>query len=324
MLKEDILNTAKNSMINSIKSHRFKSKEDLDRGGTSLNNDNALMGMVSKRKNVKEGQDPFRIFSRTYPCHNPITGYSNALAIWSAFKYHTSKTIAETYFNWLFTDSPWARTGVIPKDVDLDFMFRVGPVWINLDKMPGNLIHNFLIAMRSISEWPRFINGWYNLVTNHGIDPALAYAFLSLFIGSYQDAYGKQCLFDSDHKDYTTREASLTKMCKYDWPLDLNSNNESYLINFLNANTVGLSKTMFFPTALTTPINILWGEPNPNAALYVTQLSNMYPDLITKKSVKTGLSSYDKGIVTVNSAIEMIKREQSILLSKMETMNEAA
>lgn len=251
---------------------------------------------------------------RTYPCHRPINGFTNSAVLWSAFGWRCEEKAANWFFDWLIQDSPWFKTGIVPTNLEDKFMFSEGFVFENLDKVPANLLHNFLIATRMPAEWPGYIDQWYKLVTEHGIEPAFAFLFLTVFQAVNSDGSCYRTPFDEGS------ESMLATTDKYDWPLDMARATEEYVYNFCSGATPGLSKTMFSPTAQTAPVNTLWGKLSDTPGYkgrYTTILKDLYYDKFTSERTtkQTGLfgASTDTKVFTPKALLDIIKLEQERL-----------
>lgn len=251
---------------------------------------------------------------RSYPCHAPIRNFLNADTLWSAFGYRGKKEIAERYLDWLLYKSPWSDTGIVPK-LDFDYVFAQGFVFQKLDKTPGNLLHNFLIASRLAAEWPAMIAGWDRLV-QEGIDPAYA-----LFAQTLWWCVSNKTAF---HETWVGREASTwAQQDRYDWPLDTFRASESYVTNFVNGKTEGLSTTMFFPNCQTTPVNTLWGKLAKAEGEYVRNLKKIYADRF--RSEKYGESQFHSAYkmeVADQKDILQIVRDEEIRLGIKKSMKD--
>ena len=270
-----------------------------DLGGTG-NYKNVLTGAMT-RNGVLKSLD-------LYACHKKITYYSKCNTFWSAFNYRVPDPdqsnrfveAAKAFHTWLCTESPWAKTGIVPADYDVDFMFNHGFIFTKLHTVPANLLHNFLVASRIPVEWPYFCLGWYELVTEHGINPVLALVSLDLFRP-----------YNSEYKSWVNANSQISYPMdnKYDWPFDIVTASEEYLLNLLQAKTPGLSERKFFPSAHTSPVNILWGNPvHPNLT-YISFLKKTYPAIAGVTS-KFGTISYT---YSKEQVIEVLKNEQKRL-----------
>lgn len=235
---------------------------------------------------------------RTYPCHAPIFQFKNATALWSAWGWREPKKAAEYYFNWLLTDSPWAKNGIVPK-LDKQFMWDEGFVFDNLTETPANLLHNFLVATRMCAEWPEFINAWYQLVTDHKIDASLVYLFMTIFVPVTSNTSASNCWFGK-------KESIILHVDKYDWPLDMARAPEEYVTNFVTAKAVGKTGYGFSPSANTRPVNTLWGNllTPDNKTTYVKQLYERY----YKEFGKERSSSATSSVIGANSVSSQEKK----------------
>lgn len=277
--------------------------ETYKKGGTGQQN--VLCGAV---------YDSGRTDEKQYPCHKPINYFTNSKIVWSCYGYRTSKDIGLKYFAWLVNLSPWSKTGIIPT-YERSFQFNQGFVFEGLDKTPANLFHNFLVASRMACEWPKFIEAWHELVTEHGVNPDLAFVFLTVFRPVMGE--GDECCFNSKI------ESVPAIIDRYDWPLDMARADETYVKNFLGGKPVGLSKIMFWPTALTTPVNTVWGKllSHDNSETYANFLKKTYEKdyTLSRKSpkIRSILGRYDDGnhdgVFTPESLLEVIKLEEKRL-----------
>lgn len=242
-----------------------------------------------------------------YACHHPIHQFLNAEVLWSAWKHNTSNTVAEFFLHWLVTKSPWSKLGVNFGSVsDEKFLFNQGFVFTDLDKTPGNVLHSFLIASRMAAEWPDWIQSWYNVVTTAGIDPALVFAFLTMFTPKESPW---SCL-----RPGTKSKPSLFNQT--DWPINQVSCDEQYIVNFVKGVTVNPSPEPFSPSAETLPINSLWGNCNVvGYGSYLNQLVARYSD----KFSETVEEKHFAGVPTtvqvwpVDNIIKVMKLEQERL-----------
>lgn len=265
---------------------------------------NALMGYIAEDGITKE--------SNTYPCHNPISYYKNAGVLWSGWGWRGKKEIAEKFFTWLLEESPWSKTGIIPK-LDKEFMWNEGFIWGNLRDTPANVIHNFLIASRMCAEWPHRIADWYHLVVDYNINPAFAFLFLT-------------CVIDYSQGNSPFRPSSVGTVFatadKYDWPLDMGRGDETYVKNFIFGKAVGPSKVGYSPDAITKPVNTLWG-PLPTGhtkKAYACYLKNTYLPKYGKPKVNecspvfgSRTNPLDDLRVDYNALVEIIKLENERL-----------
>lgn len=283
-----------------IKENWHPSPSDVPNGGTGGRN--VLTGYFKS-----SGEGTYRL----YPCHNPIRSFANAETLWSCFGFRTDKNVAKDFLKWLCYVSPWSKTGVVPNELEFDFMFEQGFVFGKLDKTPANLLHSFLIAARTPNEWPDFITAWHRLVFSEDVEPNLAFLFLTCFCPLDSGPSNNNCSFSSD------RTSVLAFTDKYDWPLDTARMDEQYVRNFLEGKTVGLSGNFFFPTASTQPINTLWGSVQSKNT-YVGLLKDTYeeefstPELVTRK-FNSDSSSPSRRVFTYKAALEIVRREQKRL-----------
>lgn len=243
-----------------------------------------------------------------YPCHKHIRTFKNAETLWSCFGYRTSKEIAKFYHHWLCYESPWSKLGVVPEQLTEDFMFDTGFVFTNLKQMSCNLLHNFLIATRLVAEWPELITDWYQLVTEHKVDSSLAFVMLTCFLVSKRAPGKVDCTFITEGA-----LSALTYYDKYDWPLDTGRADIDYVMNFVRGNPVGLLKRGYSPTAVTVPVNALWGDVLQAKKIYVKELEDLYSkELAKSEKIRSSinLTDIETSVFTSDAIIEIIKREE--------------
>lgn len=291
-----------------------------DKTGTGA--PNVLAGCITTTKETKDNK---------HPCHAYIRQYKNAAILWSAFGWRRNKEIAEFYFDWLLKKSPWSKTGIIPEFLERNFMFNEGFVWGDLDTVPANLLHNFLIASRMCAEWPRYIDSWYKLVTEYKLEPNFAFAFLTCF----------SPVNPNPEEEHITSpfeggiEACIASVNKYDWPLDMATANEEYLLNFITGKPVGISSKMFYPTAETTPVNSLWGQPAIKSAndLYSTTLKNLYANYMSDRKTPdervalylgVSRSGANRSIFTTQNLFKVAQLENERILNIIQGSKEKA
>lgn len=281
-----------------------------DRGGTG--GKNVLTGGINRHGKKSH---------YTYPCHNPIHNFKNTDIIWSCFAYRTKEEVARAYHRWLSKTSPWAKTGVVPKNQSLRDTFDVGFVFEGLSDTPANLLHNFLIGSRMAAEWPNHIQGWYTLVTEYRIEPAFAFLMMTVWSPVGQDYINYKSFFEGT-------ESLFCVFDKYDWPLDMSRATEDYVRNFCSGNPVGKSITMFAPSAQTAPVNTLWGGlvPASSPESYVSILKGRYASLGKERSNPSPISIYDsptkpKTVLAfdLETIVKIIKTEQERLFSGTST-----
>lgn len=250
--------------------------------------------------------------SAQYPCHNPIKGYKHAEVLWSAFGSRCKEEkVTKYFFNWLCFESPWSKTGIVPK-MDSQTMYEDGFVFDNLDKTPANLLHNFLIASRAAAEWPEQIDSWYYLTYELGVDPSFAFFMLAVF----RSSPGVNGYFTLRNLD---NQFIFQNINFYDWPVDSHTVNEQYIRNFCSGITTGLSETMFYPTAVTTPVNSLWGRNNLTGSKgYVSKIKALYTDIGKEKTSKSEFSGTIKSkYLTLEDVVNIIKLEEARLFLKI-------
>lgn len=280
-------------------------------GGTGLSSHNVLVGCI-KSDNTRKVD--------TYPCHKPILSYTNAEILWSCFGWRCSEEAAKFFHNWLCYESPWSRIGIVPQ-LDKDFMFEHGFVFKDLDKTPGNVLHNFLVASRMASEWGGFIQGWYETIKNHKTNPELTLIFTTLFVNQFQ----------IDRSPFTYIENNAYNRCvlssidKYDWPLDTGRCTERYVLNFCTGKPVNISNFNFSPNAKTAPVNVLWGELIENDKYnrgykesdqkrrYVNIVRELYGSQFEEGLKQGSFGSSARGYFSIENIIKILKLEEKRL-----------
>lgn len=269
--------------------HKRKWDENL-RGHGGTGGHNVVTGCIN---------DSGESIVKSYPCHRPINSFVNAKTLWSLFGYRTSPEIGRFYFDWLVNRSPWSKTGIIPK-LDKEFMYETGFVFTDLDKVPANLLHNFLIASRLAAEWPVFITDWYHLVREYNIDESLAFFMVTVFADSENNISGYKSLLGSSNITYASDN-------KYDWPLDTYSADDDYIKNFVSGNPVRLSDKMFYPNAMTAPVNILWGTTKTGS--YLKSLRKVYP-ATDKRVIKGAYGNASFDCLSLNAVLNIMRQEE--------------
>lgn len=275
---------------------------------------NVLCGFIDTSGKVSK--------SNTYPCHAPILNFKSSSVLWSCFGWRIKENISRAFLKWLLFESPWSSGSSYIRESlsefisnnSLDDIFNQGFVFGNLDKIPGNVLHNFLVATRMAAEWPKFINQWYILVTKYKINPAFAFLFITCFkaINSNDNT---ACCFDKVSESVATNED------KYDWPLDMARADESYVRNFVAGKMVNVSKIMFSPSAVTRPVNSLWGKLNllpKSEGTYSKFLEDTYSKEFATSKTKVvesfiGNSTKSFKVFTPNALMEIIELEQKRL-----------
>lgn len=305
----NLVSAAETAMDAAVKEFKFSPHLEGHPGGSG-GTSNALMGFVS---------DTGKTSVRQYPCHNPVRSFLRASVVWSVFGYRTNPDVAKFFLRWLLSESPWSNIGIWgPHNTDTDKVFKTGLIFTDLDKTSASLLHNALVAFRSVAEWPKFVEAWYELVTVHSLHPSLAYAFLTCFEPFNQDEYKSLSCFT------TKTESGPARLDKYDWPLDMARATESYVTNFLTGKAVGTTSIMFFPDAVTSPVNTVWGDLDTSTAkqkTYVKFLDDTYRKDFTLKrtvpnpdSVSLSSKAKDQSLVyTPESLLEVVKAEQKRL-----------
>lgn len=290
-----------------VKKPMGKSEFNIGTGG-----DNGRYGAVCVTPD-----DKLRLYHTQHPCHAFMRDYKNPVVVFNQYSHRPAFLKDEAdllFFDWIMSDdSPWKAfsnrlVSEVPEEVkDIkNFIWNNGWVWSDLS-FPSNLQHNFLVAARMASEWPKHINRWYDLVIEDGLDKALSFVFLDVFIPVVSD----EKKFVINHKN------------KYDWPIDVCTSEESYVRNFMAGNVEALNKP-YADDPQYKPVNRIFGvntlDPK-DTRTYTNQIFEMYhntfgvgesacADYWSKKG--TGMSNFkysDHWYVTENEIKNIIRQE---------------
>lgn len=291
---EELQSLAVKDMASAIKAYNWR--VPLSQQG-STGGDNVLCGYISH-----DGKKD----TQMYPCHRPINRFKDAAILWSAYSYRTNKSLGEKYLSWLLKESPWSGK------LNVKHIPNQGLIFTDLDKTPGNLLHNFLIATRMTAEWPEFIRAWEKL--SRDFPPEFAFVMVTVFTSYFEKPDTK--ILTNSFLD--TDSCSLAVLDKYDWPLDTARADEGYVRNFLNGNPIGLSDKMYSPGAVTAPVNTLWGSVNNRS--YVKDLRERY-QIMSKKTGHQQTNYFGTGtvlteILTRNEALQIIALEEKRFYEK--------
>lgn len=170
--------------------------------------------------------------------------------VWSAWMPQESQKIAsDNFFDWITSDnSPWKLAFDLgmsfseKKFFNRDFWKTGGFIFDKLDKIPSNLLQNFLIASRIPKEHPHVCAIWNKLVVG-GLTPEMALVMASNF-PHYEDS-GRRIAYYNDIGDY---------------PLYAVRGYEPYIKNFC---THKFWEEKFNPpysmSHSYTPVNVIWG-----------------------------------------------------------------
>lgn len=268
-------------------------------------------------------------------CHSyiaRITSPSVHYSLWTGRKLIRSgglkKEVVDTYFRWVTgDDSPWIEgrpkslvVEVEGKKYDVgsqEFMHDNGFVFWNIDKLPSNVQHQFLIAVRQPAECPYRINSWYYLV-QQGLDPTFAYMWQSVF----QDgSIGYVAIGQAGYKKDHAISFAMTNFGEFN--LDTSTSDEEGICNFLcHRMDKKLYNKPFKDCQNYTPVNKLWGRNtfSPNKDAYPSLLKKMYgKEIGTLKSSNSfsGAAAQYFWTGKLTDVVEMGHREQERLFDKL-------
>lgn len=252
-------------------------KADSDTGG-----DNARYGIVNVNNELKHYR---------YPCHKHMRNGTNASVVFSQFVKHPEYDlqIQKDYFDWITGKmSPWKS---LPKAMyDKDYWWEYGFIWDDLTLNPSNLQHSFLTATRTPHEWPEYTKTWHRWVYKYGIDPAVAYFYVTFFR-------------NSGHRWFVAYDN------QYDFPLDsATCNGKETLTNFKKG-VVEKLNAPYSDSPVYTPVNRIWGENSLRA--------NYYGNSIKQTSHYNELGKLDPSIHWDNRRI--FTEKEVIALINLET-----
>lgn len=163
--------------------------------------------------------------------------------IWSAWMPGDTGAASDAFFDWITSDeSPWAealKMGMSfseKKYFDRKFWKANGFIFDRLDKIPSNVLQNFLIASRIPKEHPTIAREWYHHVRG-GLTSEMALVMASNFQGNNVRA--------SDNGDY---------------PLYAVTGYDKYIRNFCaHKMDKSVFNAPYFETHTYTPVNRIWG-----------------------------------------------------------------
>lgn len=259
MLKEDSKVDKGESSIDAVTRHlNTKVKKDavelLPQSG-STGGRNCFHGVVVG-KVIKYAIHPCHANQRNFPVGAEIV-YNHYPTVKAGFT-----KANDDYFDWIAgKNSPWSsafKLGMSFSDnshFTPEFWKETGFIFDRPDKIPSNLLHNFLVASRMPREWPNSIKRWSNL-TKAGVSPEMALVATSLYPESY---------------------SAMHKADWYDWPLDVYSGSDDYVRNFLRHD---IQKSVLNPPyskqVAYTPVNAIWGKGGSKESWYGPDFDKRY------------------------------------------------
>jgi len=157
------------------------------------------------------------------------------------------------------------------------------------------------------AEWPDMINTWYTRVQK-GCHPGLSLAFLDVF------------------RSETDKPKTLiiNRSNRYDWPLDVCTADEEYVINFCRGKVSRLNKP-YSQTQVYTPVNAIFGTTNllfNDTNTYPNRIFSIYAPKDDTECRKywegrnLGISGFryeTHWCITEDECIEIIKQEEKRL-----------
>jgi hypothetical protein len=290
-------------------------------------------GYCAEGKSVNTSGDVSDVYGGQ--CHSYIARIRDPsvhYSLWTGRKAiksgYLKEEVVDTYFRWVTgEDSPWIEgrpkslvVEVSGKKYDLgsqEFMYDNGFVFWNIDKLPSNVQHQFLIAVRQPAECPYRVNSWYYLV-QQGLDPTFAYMWQSVFQdGSIGYVATGQAGYKKNH------DISFAMMNFGEFNLDTSTSDEKGICNFLSHRMdKKLYNKPFKDCQNYTPVNKLWGSNtfSPHKGAYPSLLQKMYgKEIGTLKSSNSfsGAASNYFWSGKLPDAVEMGHREQKRLFEKL-------
>lgn len=290
-----------------------------DTSNTGTGGDNARYGAVCVTPTG------LKVEYNSHPCHAYMKDYRKPIVVYNQYGHRSfiNDKADRAWFDFITSDDgPWrefpGRTvSHTPKDSKLkelrDFIWENGWVWSDLDNHPANLQHNFLVATRMGTEWPKMIERWFDWI-QEGCHPALAFAFLDVFHP-----------IPTDDKKWKINNTN-----KYDWPIDVCTSSEDYIRNFCLGRVEKLNKA-YSKTQNYTPVNRIFG-PNTLASAddqaYPNRVFELYNEKYGADKKKadeywskkgTGFSKFNyrtHWYVTEKEIINIIKEEEKRLLNE--------
>ena len=235
-----------------------------------------------------------------------------------------SKEATEAYFRWVTgPDSPWIEgipkrleVSVEGKKYDLgsqEFFHDYGFVFWNIDRLPSNVQHQFLIAVRQPAECYYRVSAWYHLV-RQGLDPTFSYMWQSLF----QDGAIKAISLKQQED-----KISFQMMNYSEFNLDTSTMDEEGIRNFLLHKMDKKEYNLPFKQSQNyTPVNRLWGRNT------LTPSKGAYPSILMKRYGKeigslrssnsfSGAAANPIWTGKLSDVIEMGRREQERLFTEL-------
>lgn len=252
-IRKDLLDEAAEmavkKLLDIVKTYPMKSSM----GDTGTGGDNARYGAVS----LIDGQ--LKTHYNCHPCHSYMKDYKKPLVVYNQYGHRgfINPDADRAWFDFVTSDDgPWKefkgrRVTAMPKDYMPEyqneeeiksFIWNNGWVWSDLKNHPANLQHNFLVASRMATEWPKFIERWYEY-TQEGCHPGIAFVFLDVF---------KEIAYD-------TKKLQVNNTNKYDWPVDVCTSTEEYIRNFCLGQVEKLTRS-YADTQNYTPVNRVFGN----------------------------------------------------------------
>lgn len=289
--------------------------------------DNARYGGVSETGNTSR---------HNFPCHAymngmlQLQGKDRPIVVYSAFVHpaasHKLEYQTKRFFDWItWLDSPWFPVFTGCSVDTFKYMeyhaFQTGFIFDNLDTVPANYLHNFLVASRMPKEWPSLIRMWSEFV-DHAVDPAVALFFSSVFQPRRKSNVGKYGLVEYENTDHFY----MSPTNHYDWPLDHATCAENYVLNLIRGKVD--DAVLCPPWAKAdryTPVNRIWGRndlPLFDLETYLFDLFNRYNQKtsITEVEAKTmgsNLGSFNwmsNWFMTKEEVFTIVKAENQRLL----------
>jgi hypothetical protein len=287
---------------------------------TGTGGDNARYGAVCINSSGN-----LQLHHNSHPCHAFMKDYRKPVVVYNQYGHRSfiNDEADRAWFDFITSDDgPWKEfvgrvVSHTPSNLKLkelrDFIWENGWVWSDLKNHPANLQHNFLVATRMGTEWPRLIDRWYEY-TEQGCHPALAFVFLTVFNPITGD----------------TKKWQINNTNKYDWPIDVCTSSEDYVRNFCQGKVEKLTKS-YADTQHYTPVNRIFGENGLSSAVdeaYPNRIFELYHKKYGPEKEKcdqywekrgTGFSKFNYRThwwVTEAEMIRIIKAETKRLLGE--------
>lgn len=317
-MRDEAVRMALDKLLEVVKKYPMKT----DIANTGTGGDNARYGAVCI---TSEG---LHLNYNCHPCHAFMKDYRKPIVIYNQYGHRSfiNERADRAYFDWITSDyGPWKdfvgrRVTAMPKtympeyqneEEIKSFIWNNGWVWSDLGNHPSNLQHNFLVAARMGTEWPKFIDRWFSWVED-GCHPGMAFVFLDVF---------RQVSGD-------TRKWQVNNQNKYDWPIDVCTSSENYIKNFCLGRVEKLNKS-YAVSQKYDPVNRIFGENNLSSADdkgYPNRVFELYHDEYGPDKEKcdkywskkgTGFSKFNYRThwwVTEAEIVRIIKEEEKRLL----------